>query len=144
MKHELSTYPSALFEAGHIFREADKPQLATAISEHASSVTSGEYNVVKESAPKTDHYILDGGSLLHWVPWKASSSYGSIAQSYADVTIRQYGLATVAFDGYGGPSIKDNTYQRRGMNIHPVVHFTTDTEFIGKKGQFLSRAANKE
>ena len=52
MKHELSTYPLALFEARHISREADKPQIATAITEHASSVTSGEYEVVKESAPK--------------------------------------------------------------------------------------------
>ena len=30
------------------------------------------------------------------------------------------------------------------MNVHPVVHFTADTEFIGKKEQFLSRASNKE
>ena len=144
LKHELSTYPPALFEARHIFREADKPQIATTIIEHASSVTSGDYEVVKESAPKTDHYVLDGGSLLHLVPWKGGDSYRSIAQSFADFTIRRYGLATVVFDGYGGPSIKDNTHQRRGMNVHPVVHFTGDTEFIGKKEQFLSRASNKE
>ena len=55
-----------------------------------------------------------------------------------------YGLATVIFDGYGIPSIKDNTHQRRGMNVHRVVHFSADTEFIGKKEQFLSRASNKE
>ena len=30
------------------------------------------------------------------------------------------------------------------MNVHPVGHFTVDTEFIGKKEQFLSRASNKE
>ena len=30
------------------------------------------------------------------------------------------------------------------MNVHPVVHFTADIEFIGKKEQFLSRAYNKE
>ena len=30
------------------------------------------------------------------------------------------------------------------MNVHPVVHFTADTEFIRKKEQFLSRASNKE
>ena len=95
MKHELSTNPPALFEARHIFREADKPQIATAITEHASSVTSGEYEVVKESAPKTDYYVLDGESLLHRVPWKAGDSYGSIAQSYADFTICHYGI-------YGG------------------------------------------
>ena len=62
MKHELSTHPPALFKGRHIFREVDKPHIATAISEYASSVTSGEYEVVKESSPKTDHYVLDGGS----------------------------------------------------------------------------------
>ena len=104
MKHELSTYPPALFEQ-EIF--SDKPQIATTITEHASSVTSGEYEVVKESAPKTDHYDLDGGSLLHRVPWKAGGRYWSIAQSYADFTIRQYGLEMVVFDRYGGQSIKN-------------------------------------
>ena len=81
---------------------------------------------------------------MHRVPWKDGDSYGSIAQSYVDFTICHYGLATVVFDGYGGPSNKDNNHQRRGMNVHPVVHFTADTEFIRKKEQFLSRASNKE
>ena len=62
MKHELSTYLPALFKGRHIFREADRPQIATAITEYASSVTSGEYKVVRESSPKTDQFVLDGGS----------------------------------------------------------------------------------
>ena len=59
---------------------------------------------------------------------------GEIAKSYADFAIRHYGPATtVVFDGYEeGPSIKDNTHQRRGCNMHPVVSFTTETEFSGK------------
>ena len=40
--------------------------------------------------------------------------------------------------------IKDNTHQRRGMKVDPVVHLTADTEFIRKKEQFLSPASNKE
>ena len=132
MKHELSTYPPALFEARHIFQGNEKPQIVTAITEHASSVTSGVYEVVKESAPKAYHYVLDEGYLLHRVSWKAGDSYGSIAESYADFTIRHYGLATIVFDGYSGPSIKDNTHQRSGMNVHPVIHFSADTEFMEK------------
>ena len=54
-------------------------------------------------------------------------------------------IQTVVFDGYGeGPSIKDNTHQRRGQNTHPVVNFTADMEFSGKKEDFLSRDKNKE
>ena len=70
--------------------------------------------------------------MLHRVPLKAGDSYGSIAQSYADFTICHSGLATVVFD-----MMVRNTHKRHGMNVHPVVHFTTDTEFIRKKEQFL-------
>ena len=97
------------------------------------------------STPKTDRYVLDGGSLLHRLPWTNGESYNTIASSYADFTVRHYGLATVVFDGYGEcPSIKDNTHQRRGQNTHPVVNFTADMEFSGKNENFLSRDKNKE
>ena len=90
------------------------------------------------SIPETDCYVLDGGSLLHRLPWKKGDSYGAIAESYADFTLRHYGQATVVFDGYGeGPSIKDNTHQRRGKNLHPIVSFTAETEFSGKKDDFI-------
>jgi len=47
------------------------------------------------------------------------------------------------FDGYGeGPSIKDNMHQRRGKSMHPIS-FTAETEFSGKKDDFLSRDENK-
>ena len=64
------------------------------------------------SIPITDRYVLDGGSLLHHLPWRKGDSYNAVAESYADFTVRYYGRATVVFDGYGeGPSIKDNTHQ---------------------------------
>ena len=139
MCYELSPFPPALFEAGNIFRKADKPQLAHAICDHAS-------DAIIDTVPETDHYVLDGGSLLHRIPWKLGQSYGKIAQSYADFTIQYYGSATtIVFDGYGdGPSIKDNTHHRRGNNIHPIVNFTAETEFSGKKEEFLSRDLNKQ
>jgi len=69
------------------------------------------------SLPETDCYVLDGGSLLHRLPWKTGDSCGAIAECYADFTVRHYGQATVVFDGYGeGPSMKDNTRQRRGKH----------------------------
>ena len=96
------------------------------------------------SIPETDCYVLDGGSLLHRLPRKNGDSYNAIAESYADFTVRHYGQATLVFDGYGeGPSIKDNTHQRRGQKIHPIVSFTAETEFSGKNEDFLSRDKNK-
>lgn len=131
MNYELSPFPPALFEARNIFRKADKPQLAHAIL---------------DSVSKTEYHVIDGGSLLHRMPWRHGESYGGIASSYADFTIRHYGSAsTIVFDCYEeGPTIKDNTHLRRGHSIHPVVSFTADTKFSGKKEEFLSRDVNKQ
>ena len=67
----------------------------------------------------------------------------AIAESYADFTVRHYEQATVVFDGYGeGPSIKDNTNQRRGKNLHLLL-VSQQKQFSGKKEDFLSRDKNK-
>ena len=140
LTYELSPYPPALFETRNILRKADKPQLAQAIRDHAADLSS---EAVMNSIPETDCYILDGGSLLHRLSWMKGDSYGAIAESYADFTVRHYGQATVVFDDYGeSPSVKDNTHQRRGKYLHPVVSFTTETEFSGRKEDFLSREKN--
>ena len=137
---ELSPYPPALFEATNVLRKPNKPQLAHAISDYMISEAQTECN------HRNEHYVLDGGSLLHRIPWTKGDSYGEIAESYADFTIRHYGLATVVFDGYTrGPSIKDNTHERRTRHkVCPIVNFTAETKFVGKKEDFLSRPTNKQ
>ena len=139
MRFQLSPFPPALFEARNVFRKADKPQLAHAIRDHAS-------DAMLDCVPESTRHVLDGGSLLHRVPWQLGARYGEIAQSYPDFAIRHYGPATtVVFDGYEeGPSIKDNTHQRRWRNMYLVVSFTAETELPGKKEEFLSRDTNKQ
>ena len=137
IEYELNPFPPSVFEVKNLLRKADKPQLAHTLADHCRIV---ERESIKDTKPLTECYVLDGGSLLHRLSWTNGHSYGAIAQSYVDFTILHYGLSTVVFDGYeGGPSIKDNTHQRRGHNIHPVVSFTAETEFSGKKENFLSR-----
>ena len=142
MSYELCSFPATLFEGKDILRKANKPQLAHAVTDFLMQKSS---QTVLESIPPTEHYVLDGGSLVHCLPWKKGDSYGDIAQSYADFTIRHYGKATVVFDGYSeGPSIKDNTHQRRGENTHPIINFNAETVFMGRKDEFLSRSCNKQ
>lgn len=139
MSYELCSFPAAPFEGKEIFRKANKPQLAQAVMEFSSKKSN---KTVLDSIPPTEHYVLDGGSLVHHLAWKKGDSYGAIAQSYADFTTRHYGIV---FDGYSeGPSIKDNTHQRRGENTHPIVNFNAKTEFVGRKNDFLSRSCNKQ
>ncbi|KAG1669042.1 Tryptophan 5-hydroxylase 2 [Nymphon striatum] len=144
MRYELSPYPPSLFEDKNILQKADKPQLAQAIIAHCNKTPSCK--AISDTIPQTEMYMLDGGALLHKHKWTRGDTYGKIAKTYADFTSKQYGSATVVFDGYlAGPSIKDNTHQRRGQaTIHPIVNFTGETEFEGKKEEFLSRGSNKQ
>ncbi|KAG1691496.1 hypothetical protein GQR58_007434 [Nymphon striatum] len=144
MRYELSPYPPSLFEDKNILRKADKPQLAQAIIAHCNKTPSCE--AISDTIPQTEMYVLDGGALLHKHKWTRGDTYGKIVKAYADFTSKQYGSATVVFDGYlAGPSIQDSTHQRRGQaTIHPIVNFTGETEFEGKKEEFLSRGSNKQ
>lgn len=143
LKHELNTYPPALFEAIGVMRKADKPQLAHSIYEHCSSVevtASGD----SPSIPITEHYVLDGGSLLHRLHWNVGSSYEQIAKMYADHTVSTYGPATVVFDGYqNGPAIKDATHQRRESVKYPRVHLRPPALFGGNKNKIVANSFNK-
>ncbi len=142
MSYELCPFPPALFEAKNLLRKADKPQLAESIRKHVSESST---NVVTDAIPVTEHYVLDGGSLLHRLKWTEGSTYSSIATTYASFTVRHYGNATVVFDGYdGGPSHQSNTHQRRSRSQHQTVNVTDATEFVGKKEEFLSNDKNKQ
>ena len=113
LEYELSLSPfsPALFEASYIMRKPDKTQLAKAIDDYAGSRSD---EAVTNEVPQTESYVLDGGSLMHRVPWTKGSTYGAIADSYVDFTLRNYGMAMVVFDGYHDqPSVKDSTHQRR-------------------------------
>ena len=134
LTYELSPYPPALFETRNILRKADKPQLAQAIRYHAVDLSS---EAVMNSIPKTDCYVLDGGPLLHRLPWKKGDSYNAIAEYYGDFTVRHYGQATMVFDGYGeGPSMKDNTHQRRRKTCILLLVSLQKQSFQAKRRTF--------
>ena len=129
-------------------RKDNKSQFAETVNDHCTKVLA--YEGTPETTPsahlKTERYVFDGGSLLHKLKWKKGDPYGKIARAYADFTTKHYGTATVVFDGYGaGPSIKDNTPQRRGQaKSYATVSFTGETEFDRKIDEFLSVGSNKQ
>ena len=140
MKYELSPYPPSLFEGKNLLRKPDKEPLLHAVRNHVNSS-----NDAIQVIPKTDHYVLDGGSLIHRLKWTDGSTYNSIADAYASFTVDVYGNATLVFDGYdGGPSTKDNAHQRRTRTkVTNKVDISDATKFVGKKDDFLSNDMNK-
>ena len=122
------------------FGKANKPQLAQAVTEFSRNLTKISWI---PSHPLS-LMALTVVSLVHRLAWKKGDSY-ILHTSYEDFTISHYGEPTVAFDGYSeGPSIKDDTHQRRGENTDTIVIFNADTEFVGRKDDYLSRSCNKQ
>jgi hypothetical protein len=60
-KHELCSYPPALFDSSLMLRQPQKPVLAEAIWTKLPSNVTGPTGEV--------HYVIDGGALIHHIPW---------------------------------------------------------------------------
>lgn len=91
-------------------------------------------------------HILDGGSLLHRLPWPRESSYRELTEMYVAFVSRKYTDATIIFDGYcSGPGTKDMTHlcRNKGM-VGRNVAFTADIILCEKKEVFLSNSDNKQ
>lgn len=141
MCYELCAYPPALFESLSILRKPDKSQLAHAILKYTDTLRMEEV----EEIQCTDQYVLDGGSLLHRISWRQNETYDSIANSYADFTLKTYGKSIIVFDGYSSsPTIKDMTHRRRSTKTSRNVNLSPSMKFVGQKENFLANKNNKQ
>ena len=91
-------------------------------------------------------YALDGGALLHRVPWPRGSTYESVSHLYVRYVAPKYGAAAIVFDGYNDdPTTKDATHLRRtGDCVGVTVHFASGMIIKSKKDEFLDNNANKQ
>ena len=103
-KHELTTIPKALAETPELLHEAQKSTLADTI-----------WSAVNQNAVSIPdvRFVLDGGALLHRIPWSQGASYESILETYSKYVATNFGKAVVVFDGYKEFTTKDMTHKRR-------------------------------
>jgi len=139
-KYELCSYPPALFQTIDILLEADKPALAEAIWKQLPLAVR---NTV---LPQNVQYVLDGGALLHRIPWNSGETYEGICSHYVRYVGDRYGNAVIVFDGYvRAPSTKDVAHSRRvRSHSSPLVNFTKDMVCTMKKDDFLGNQTNKQ
>ena len=138
-QYELASYPTALFESPLMMNPAQKPGLADAIWSTLSPDA--------KTGPTTQvHYVLDGGALLHRVPWpRGNGTYRDVLAAYTSYVSRKYGRPTVVFDGYDDISTKYSTQKRRAAGkVAPTISFTEDMQVTSKREEFLSNAKNKQ
>ena len=92
-------------ETPELLHEAQKSTLADTLWTAA--------NLNAASIPDNVRYVLDGGALLHRIPWSRGASYESILETYSKYVATNYGKAVIVFDGYKEFTTKDMTHKRR-------------------------------
>ena len=137
-QYELCTYPAALFKSPSFPLQPNKAVLADYL-----------WKSIKEEQrhPSGDvQYVIDGGALLHLVPWPRGSTYESVSHLYVRYVTKKYGPADIVFDGYNDdPTTKDATHLRiTGYCVGVIVHFASEMMINYKKDEFLNSKANRQ
>ncbi len=96
---ELCSCPPALFDKSCTMREHQKSVLTEAMwSKFPPDLECPSVEV---------QYVLDGGALLHRIPWpRGFPKYWELCLLYSDYVSWKYGQATIVFDGYQKVSTK--------------------------------------
>ena len=133
--YELCLFPPALAESVDFLNEPQKASFAEAIW---NSITKKDVTI-----PRQVRYVLDGGALLHRIPWNRGATFACILDSYCDYVLKKYGKAQVVFDGYCGASTKDMAHRQRAKGKQgPTVSFTKDMWLTINKDIFLNNTMN--
>ena len=119
----FAAIPPAIFEA----LSANKPALADAIW-----VLMPKY-VVEPTGQS--QYVLDGGSLVHRIPWQRGTTYNDICRQYTNYVTIRYGYAIIMFDGYQEElSTNDCAHEPHpDERAGPTVDFARDMAIKSKK-----------
>ena len=125
--YKLCTSPTFLFDPLTL-RQPQKQALAEALWAKLSpeAKTQPEGNV---------QYVLDGGALLHQIPWpRGSPTYKEVCNLYCSYVRRKYGRVIVVFDGYDEMSTKAMTQQSRASGkVAATVTFTESMSVMHAK-----------
>ncbi|CAG2256238.1 unnamed protein product [Mytilus edulis] len=137
-EYELSSFPSSLFEANGLPKQAAKATLADAIWNigDCQAQELPETNIV---------HVIDGESLLYRIPWIKGQTFSQISIKYIDHIRKRFSNPTVVMNGYNSSSTKDITHLRRSKGIQSnTITFTRDMPLRVKKETFLLNQSNKQ
>ena len=137
LEYELCQFPPSLFASPQCLRQTNKSQLADALKKMI--------NPPNEMMDVDLQYVIDGGSLLHKIPWNKGSTYLAICMQYVDYVKSTYGNPVIVFDGYSLPSVKDMLHRVRNKGRLGVeITFTRDMVLNVSKDVFLLNNHNKQ
>lgn len=140
-KYELCTFPLALCDTSGFLRSPKKSDLSKRLLQLIPSKSN------PASAPDSRvSYVIDGGHLLHLMPWPRQGTYTEVMNQYSSYVIKHFGKATIVFDGYSNVhTTKDLTHVKRSKGrVAPTIDFTHDMPLTLSKNLFLSNEKNKQ
>ena len=138
LRYELTPLPMTLFEDTQFMRKTDKAAFGTHLKK---LIVSGNQKV-----DSFDVTVIDGGWLIHQIPWKTSETYEEIFQSYIKFVKNICTSSTkgvVIFDGYSVPSTKDHEHQRRQKYMCSNIKIDLSKKLLISKIKFLDNNNNK-
>ena len=104
LRYELAKQPPSLFDKG-IMRKGNKCTLGTILKSNATILTE---------PPDEARFVLDGGHLIHIVPWPSDGTYHDVCLAYVSYIEEHYDHhVTVVFDGYDSSNSTKGVEQRR-------------------------------
>ncbi|CAG9769699.1 unnamed protein product [Ceutorhynchus assimilis] len=136
--YELAPYPPSLFDEQGMMRKSRK------------SVFYDLFNPVETpSNIGSALYVIDGGFLLHRVPWELRERFSSILNKYVEYVKKYFGSRSIiVFDGYpddpGEKSTKSAERLRRNKFMAANVKFDESLLLTISKDKFLSNEGNKK
>ena len=101
---------------------------------------------IHSELPDDACFVLDGGHLLHVVPWPADGTYRDVCLTYISYVQHHYGQnTTVVFDGYSNMHSTKIAEQRRRAALTPSANiiFELDMKANTPKKSFLANNNNK-
>jgi hypothetical protein len=140
---ELAPFPATLFENEFLMLKASKPQITDAFKKLYKPDAANSATLLSGIS------VVDGGSLLHTIPWTKRSTFNNIATSYVKYVKKHHLFencnSVVVFDSYPAvPTTKDSTHLRRGESKSTNITIAPNILLDIPKSQFLSNPQNKQ
>ena len=136
---ELAHYPPSLFTDDGIMRDPKKSELG----KHLTDTYTFD-DVVPNINNGKWRKVVDGGMLLHKIPWEIGSTFSCILDSYVKY-VNGYGdNVDIIFDGYSNSNTRGHCHRRRNPIQSTNIEFTANMKLDCRKDLFLSNTSNKE
>ncbi|KYM93404.1 hypothetical protein ALC62_15994 [Cyphomyrmex costatus] len=135
LQYELAPFPLSLFDESGM-RKNVKSQLYSIFTPSPSNTLNTLNNGT---------FVIDGGMLLHRVPWKINEKFASICHTYVLYVRRNYKEnVIVVFDGYNFKSTKSAERNRRNRKQKCAdIFFNENIPITVAQEKFLSNENNK-